>query len=147
MSERRTARLAAGAEDDAVNRLAADFAAVGQQEAAALRDDALTTLADAAGGTALLVAGGVAAVLAVSMASTAALRALESRLSPKWAAATLAVGYLGVAAGTGAAAVRELRAAGGGAQRMTDQVLNELSVLGRRIGNQVRRSYRPDTAR
>jgi hypothetical protein len=30
---------------------------------------------------------------------------------------------------------------------MTDQVLNELSVLGRRIGNQVRRSYRPGVAR
>ncbi|GIH14008.1 phage holin family protein [Rugosimonospora africana] len=147
MSERRTARLAAGADDDAVNRLASDFAAVGHQEAAALRDDALTALSGVAGGATLLVAGGVSAVLAVSMASTAALRALETRLSPRWAAAVMAVGYLGVAAGTTAAAVRELRAAGGGAQRMTDQVANELSVLGRRISSQVRRAYRPGAAR
>jgi hypothetical protein len=147
MSERRTARLAAGADDSAVNRLADDFAAVGTQEAAALRHDALTTLSSAAGGTALLVTGGVSAALAVTMASSAGLRALETRLSPRWAAAVMAAGYLGVAAATVTAGVRQLRAAGGGAERMTDQVTNELSLLGRKIGNRLRRPYRPDTAR
>ncbi|GAA5199231.1 hypothetical protein GCM10023322_74430 [Rugosimonospora acidiphila] len=143
MSERRTAQVAAGADTEPVARLANDFAAVGRQEAASLRDDTLSTLAGAASGTALLVAGGVAAALAVAMASTSVLRTLETRLSPRWAAAVLSAGYLGVAAGTVTAGVRELRAAGGGAERLTDQATSQLSLLGHRFTGQLRRAYRP----
>ncbi|MFI6225906.1 phage holin family protein [Micromonospora echinospora] len=103
-------------------RLAEDVADVVREEVRAVRAQVSEAARPAGMGIALLATAGGCLVLGAGAASTTVLRILETMLPRRLAAAGLAAGYLVTAVVLGRAGLAQLRAAGGPAARLADDV-------------------------
>jgi hypothetical protein len=117
--------------DELGRRLVQDLVDVGRQESVRLRDDLVGQVRPATTGVVLLVAAGATAVLAAAAASTATLRLLELVLSRRLAAIALTGGYAAGSAMLLRLGLQRLSAAGGGSQRLADEVREGLSAARR----------------
>jgi hypothetical protein len=114
--------------DDLGRRLVQDLVDVGRQESVRLREDLVGQVRPATTGAVLLLAAGAAAVLAAAAASTATLRLLEMALPRRVAAIALTGGYAACSAILLRLGLQRLSAAGGGSQRLADEVREGLSA-------------------
>jgi Putative Actinobacterial Holin-X, holin superfamily III len=117
--------------DDLGRRLAQDVVEVGRHEFVRLREDLVGQLRPATTGVVLLAAAGATAVLAATAASTAALRLLELVLPRRLAALALTGGYAAGSVVLLRLGLEQLRAAGGGSQRLADEVSQGLAAARR----------------
>ncbi|WP_431918840.1 phage holin family protein [Micromonospora wenchangensis] len=108
-------------------RLAEDVADVVREEVRAVRAQVGEAARPAGVGVALLAAAGGCLVLGVGAASTTVLRALETILPRRLAAAGLTAGYLAAAMVMGRVGLAQLRAAGGPSARLADDVRDVVS--------------------
>ena len=92
-------------------RLSEETAALVRQEIESVRAELLGRARRLAPSAGLLAAGGLAGAFATASAYRLSVRLLEARLSPASAALVATMGYGAVAAGTLAAAIRQLREA------------------------------------
>jgi hypothetical protein len=114
--------------DDLGQRLARDVLDVGRQELVKLREDLVGQLRPATTGLVLLAGAGVGGVLAVAAATTASLRLLELVLPRRLAALALTGGYAAGSALLLRLGLQQLTAAGGGSQRLAQEVQQGLSA-------------------
>jgi hypothetical protein len=117
--------------DELGSRLAQDLVDVGRQESARLREDLVGQVRPAMTGVVLLAAAGAGALLAAAAASTAALRLLELVLPRRLAALALTGGYAAGSVVLLRFGLERLRAAGGGSQRLADEVSQGLAAARR----------------
>lgn len=127
MSDDRATKDRTGS-DELGRRLVQDLVDVGRQESVRLREDLVGQVRPATTGAILLVAAGAAAVLAAAAASTATLRLLELVLPRRLAAIALTAGYAAGSAMLLRLGLERLSAAGGGSQRLADEVREGLST-------------------
>jgi Putative Actinobacterial Holin-X, holin superfamily III len=113
--------------DELGGRLVQDLVDVGRQESVRLREDVVGEVRPATTGVVLLVSAGAAAVLAAAAASTATLRLLELVLPRRLAALALTGGYAAGSLLLLRLGLTRLSAAGGGSQRLADEVREGLS--------------------
>jgi hypothetical protein len=119
--------------DDLGRRLAQDLVEVGRQEFVRLREDLVGQVRPATTGVVLLAAAGAGAVLAAAAASTAALRLLELVLPRRLAALALTGAYAAGSVVLLRLGLERLNAAGGGSQRLADEVREGLSAARRSV--------------
>ena len=116
-------RAPAGAGGDSLtDRLAEDVAAVVREELGRMGARLTEAGRPAATGVVLLAAAGGCAVLGLGAASATTLRVLERLLPKRLAAAGLTAGYLAAAVLLGGVGLDRLRTAGGGSERLVDEL-------------------------
>jgi Putative Actinobacterial Holin-X, holin superfamily III len=129
--------------DSLSDRLAEDVAAVVREEVEVMRVRLAEAGRPAATGVVLLAAAGGCAVLGLGAASATALRVLERLLPRSLATAGLTAGYLAAAVLLGGIALDQLRAAGGGSERLAGELRQAAQrTLGRAVPAGMREARR-----
>jgi Putative Actinobacterial Holin-X, holin superfamily III len=126
MSEPNTGDVRVAPGPSASQRLAGDMADVVRDEVRTVRSDLANAARPAASGLLFIGAAAGLAVLGVGTASVMALRMFEAFLPKTLAAAGLTAGYLAGAAVLGVTGLARLQDAGGGSQRLADQLREAL---------------------